>query len=265
MIDSFRAECVQIGTKAKNKKELLREISFLAKNHPSLSQISAGELEKELSDREEIISTGLTNGIAIPHCAFEGIKDFVVGLLIVKDGIDFESLDGEKCKLFFFIIGPKSERNKHIKVLSSISKLSKDKKMIKELVHGDSKESVAQMLILPDEQLELKKTIEKAQFTIHVQNEDIFLDVLEILSSEVEGSVSVIDGDTAGHYLHRLPLFSTFWNENNNDFCKIIMAVIDKRLMNDTIRRINMILPEKENGIMISVSDVIYFDGSINF
>lgn len=265
MIDSFRTECIQIGTSVSNKNEVIKEISALAKKSDILNEISAGEIEKSLLEREELVSTGLSEGIAIPHCSFEGIDRFVVGLLILKEGLDFEALDGEDSKLFFFMVGPKSARNKHIKILSSISKISKDKDLLKRLIQSGTESEVADILIREEEGDIPVSKVEKSQFVIHVQNEELFYDVLEILSSEVEGAVSVLDASTAGSYLHRLPLFSSFWNEKINQFSKIIITVIDKRLMNDTIRRLNMVLPEDGRGIIISVSDILYFDGSIDF
>ncbi len=265
MIDSFKPECIQIGTESKGKRGIIKEISNLAKKSDILKNITSDRIEEALNTREELISTGLSNGIAIPHCSFDEIDRFVVGLLVVKKGVDFDSLDGNQTKLIFFIIGPTEKRNKHIKILSSISKLSKDKNMLDILIQSDSESTISNLLKRPLESEIIPNKIEKSQFVIHIQKEELFLDILEILSSEVEGSVSVIDASTAGSYLNRLPLFATFWNEKVSTFSKIIISVIDKRLMNDAIRRINMVLPEDGKGMIISVNEVIYFDGSIDF
>jgi mannitol/fructose-specific phosphotransferase system IIA component (Ntr-type) len=265
MIDSIRTECIKIGTSASDKADVIKEISLLAKKSDILKNISAGEIEEALIAREDLISTGLSDGIAIPHCSFDGIDRFVVGLLVVNEGIDFEAIDGKDSKLFFFIVGPKTARNKHIKILSSISKISKDKEMLNTLVKSSSESEVGNLLKRQEDNEIPVNKVDKSQFVIHVQNEELFYDVLEILSSEVEGAVSVIDASTAGSYLHRLPLFSSFWNDKVNQFSKVIITVIDKRLMNDTIRRLNMVLPEDGRGIIISVSDILYFDGSIDF
>lgn len=265
MIDSIDKNFIQIETDANNKEELIKEISVMAKRSSILEQISASEIEEALLQREETMSTGLNEGIAIPHCSFEGLKDFVVGLIISREGVEFESIDHQLSHCIFFIIGPQKERNRHIKILSSISKLSKDKKSLAQMLNSDSSESVLKLL-KRDEKIETEEeNREKVQFTLHIQKEELFFDVLEILSSEVEGSVSVLDSSTAGSYLHRLPLFSTFWNEKVSHFSKIIIAVIDKKLVNDTIRRINMVLPQDKKGIIISVCDIFYFDGSIDF
>ena len=265
MIDSLRPECIRIGSNAKNKKELLKEISALACASPIASGLNPDDVEKALNQREELSSTGLGGGLAIPHCSFDNLQDFVVGLIVLKDGIDFDSLDGEDVRLVFFIIGSTAMRNKHIKILSSISKIMKDKELTAGLLAATDPSEISKLLTRDKTETIQVKPFEKCQFTIHIQDEEIFTDVLEILSSEVEGDVSVLESSTAGSYLHKLPLFSTFWNESSKSFSKVIVAVVDKRLMNDTIRRINMVRPAEQGGILISVNDLIYHDGSIDF
>ncbi|MDA3955826.1 PTS sugar transporter subunit IIA [Oceanispirochaeta sp.] len=265
MIDSLRPECIRIGSEAKNKEALLKEISELAQLSPSVQKIDASEIEQSLIKREELCSTGLGSGIAIPHCSLDSISEFTVGLVVLKKGIDFDSLDGEPVHLVFFIIGSAANRNKHIKILSSISKISKDQALYNNLINAVTPGEVRAMLTLEEEENMTNKPVEKCQFILHVQDEEIFSDVLEILSSEVEGDVSVLESTNAGSYLYKLPLFSTFWNDNSKSFSKVIIAVIDKRLMNDTIRRINLVRPVEQGGILISVADLLYFDGSIDF
>lgn len=265
MIDSLKKENIILSADSKNKADLIKEISSIASKSPALSSVGTDMLENSLLQREELSSTGLTDGIAIPHCALDGIEEFTVGLLIHKTGIDFDSIDGKLSHFFFFIIGPSSRRNKHIKILSSISKISKDTALMKALRKVDTGAEAYSLLKIDETESSPVKVREKCQFNIHVQKEELFYDVLEVLSSEVEGALSVIDASTAGSYLHRLPLFSTFWNEKVSHFSKMIIAVVDKPLMNDTIRRLNMVLPDNKEGIIISVTDLVYHDGSIDF
>jgi hypothetical protein len=81
----------------------------------------------------------------------------------------------------------------------------------------------------------------------------------------VEGAVSVLEASSAGEYLHKMPLFSSFWTDADQGFNKIILAVVDKRLVNDAIRRINLVRPSDGTGILITVHDLLYIDGAINF
>ena len=127
LLESLYPECIQIGSKAVDKDGVLWEIAGLAKNNPALAAYSEGELYDALEEREKIGSTGFGEGVAIPHCSLDRLSEFVVGVLIIPGGVEFKSLDGKKTAVFFFIIGPRRERNRHIQLLSSISKLLQQK------------------------------------------------------------------------------------------------------------------------------------------
>lgn len=266
MLTSLQKSCISLGTISKTKDQLLQEISRLAKKSSYLSTIPVEIIEDRLKNREQISSTGLENGLAIPHCSFDELNEFTVGLIIAPNGVGFHSSDGKPSKLIFFIIGPSNQRNKHIQIISSISKLSSDNVLINQLISSESANSAYDLL---QRDLSIKETNWESktycQFTIHIQNEDFFSDVLEVLSSEVEGSISVLETNTAGYYLHKLPLFSTFWSSSVPTFSKIIFAIVNKNLMNDTLRRIKMLKDADKPGMLVTVHDLIYWDGSIDF
>ncbi len=258
MLVSLQRECISLGTNANSKDQILSEISKLAKKSKSLANISHQDIEKKLIDREKVSSTGMEKGIAIPHCSFEELTDFTVGLIIIPKGIDFKSMDDKPAKLIFFIIGPASQRNKHIQIISSIAKLSGDKALISKLLQSKDPDSAFEILQKDIHVKETNLDTEKyCQFTIHIQNENLFTEVLEVLSSEAEGAISVLETNTAGYYLHKLPLFATFWNSSVPNFSRVIFAVINKNLMNDTLRRINLVNENNTPGLLVTVQDII--------
>jgi len=261
-------DCIQIGSSAKDKDNLLKEIAHLAKNNPLLKNHTEKDIFSAIKAREKICSTGFGNDIAIPHCSFDNLNEFVVGLIVIPEGIDFNSLDGQKTKLLFFIIGPKTKRNKHIKILSSISKLMKYEKRIQNIVKIDKKEDLIKYLYSIFEEKELDQIHkEKCILNIFIQNEEYFDDILELVSSTVEGAISVIETNNAGYYLHKLPLFSGFWNDKHKIFMKVITAIVDKEITNDLIRKIHMLGKnmDLEPGILIAAQDLFYSAGSIDF
>ena len=266
MIGSLRLECIKIGTSAQTKEQIIEEIGSLAKQSQILSNIDRKIIEKKLLEREKIVSTGLTNGIAIPHCTFSELDDFVVGLIIIPGGTDYKSYDKKKSNLIFFIIGNEKDHKRHIKILSSISKLSKDTELFNRITNAKEPQDAYNALQSGiDIIVEANGKINKCQFVIHVQKEDLFFDVLEILSSGADGSISVLETTNAGYYLNKLPLFSTFWNDTHKVFSRVIIAVVNSKLMNDTIRRINMVKEKNSDSILVTVSDVLYSEGSIDF
>lgn len=263
----LREECVQVGTKATNKKSILEDIACLAKKSPVLADVSEDTIIQALNDRESIGSTGFGEEIAIPHCVLDDISEFVVGLILVQDGVDFESLDGEPTKFLVFIIGPSSKRNDHIRVLATVSQVLR--------VHGAKEEMLAEknsvairesFLRYSRDEVDTKGHSECCIFHVFVQDEHKFYDLLQVFTTIESCSVSVIEAKDATEFLHKLPLFSSFWSEQRKGFNRIIAATVSKSLANDIIRQINDIAGglDKQSGIMVTVEDVFYAGGTLN-
>ena len=75
----------------------------------------------DVIEREKVMSTGIGNGVAIPHAYTDGVDRLVAGFYRTSDSVDFQALDNEHVDLFFIILGPKDSRRDHIKVLAKIS------------------------------------------------------------------------------------------------------------------------------------------------
>ncbi len=259
--------CITVNPDATDKKGILRVIAETAKNDRVLKKISADEIYSRLREREKLGSTGFGNNIAIPHCSIEGITDFVIGIVIVKGGIDFDSLDGEKVKLFVFIIAPSDKRNEHIHYLSAISSVLKNQAAVEEIIAADSpfkvRESFLRYLTRDDEKKQAK---EYNLLQIITQSEDKFDDIISILMEVKDINISVIESENADKYLHHLPLFSSFWSDSRSGFQKIIIAAIEKYYTNDVLRKINHIidtLPDKK-GILVLMQSIDYSSGSLD-
>jgi hypothetical protein len=78
-------------------------------------------------------------------------------------------------------------------------------------------------------------------FHVFVQREDFFNEILQGFTAAVQGSLLVLDASNAGSYLYSLPLFSALWSEGRTTFNKIIVAVVNKGLSNDVLRRIHFL------------------------
>ena len=268
---SFRPECIQVGSDARNKAEVLGDIAHLAKKSKVLSKMPEKRILDALREREQVGTTGFGGGIAIPHCALDDIDEFVVGLLIAPEGIDFESLDGKKTTTFFFIVGPKSQRNRHIQLLSAISKILKDPDVIQRFLEAFDERQVRQIVeelfrlvdvgVVPGQQKD------RCLFQVFVQREECFEDLLQVFSAAVDGSIAVLETNPAGYYLHRLPLFAAYWTESQKGFCRLILAVVEKDLCNDVVRRIHTVVEDVEDnpGVLITVQELFYSSGSLEF
>ncbi len=268
LAENLSVDQIQVGTSATDKFDVLHEIASLAKKHPALEQYSEEVIFEALDSRERIGSTGFGSRVAIPHCSFDELDRFVVGALIAPSGVDFEALDGRKTEVFFFIIGPQPQRNKHIQILSTISRILESKDFVNQLVAAQDAAAVQSLLaghlsVISREH----QAREKSMFYVMIQKESIFDEILELFASVNEGAISVVETNNASAYLHTLPLYSAFWNESRNRFGRIVIACVDRGICNDVVRRINRIAGniEQESGVMIAIHDLSYVSGSIDF
>ncbi len=267
LIECFRRECVQTGLSASGKDGVLREIARLAKRSDLLEAYGEEQIYRALKDREAVGSTAFGGGIALPHCALKDIEGFIVGLITVPEGVDFESSNGEPTRLITFIIGPKEKRNEHVTLLSAISRVLDNPNAVEELIRADNVEVLTENFLRHHRGHIPHQDRERCLFHVVVQDESVFNDVLQIFSGAVEGDISVIESHNAGHYLDRLPMFAAFWSEHETGFCRVILAVVDKALCNDVVRRINLAVKDLEHrsGVLVTVHELMLVRGSLDF
>jgi PTS system nitrogen regulatory IIA component len=82
----------------------------------------ADELFRRLREREQLSSTGIGSGIAIPHCKMPGLRQAVVAVGLAPQGIEFGAADGQPVRLFFVVVSPEADPAEHLRVLASISR-----------------------------------------------------------------------------------------------------------------------------------------------
>ena len=126
LIDYIKEENILIHDSIKDKDSLLKKIAQTLINNPLLAGMSESEIYQKLIERENITSTGFGNKIAIPHIVLDNLDDFVMGIITIQNGIDFDSIDDKRVHLFFYIIAPKSKRKSHIRFLAQISNVFRD-------------------------------------------------------------------------------------------------------------------------------------------
>jgi nitrogen PTS system EIIA component len=91
------------------------------------AKVNREEVERVLLEREQLQSTGIGDGVAIPHGALPQVDSQVASLLIVPDGLDFAAIDGGKVTILFAVLGPKRATGEHLKTLARVSRLLRNK------------------------------------------------------------------------------------------------------------------------------------------
>jgi PTS system nitrogen regulatory IIA component len=267
LVDVLRKECVVVGAKLNDKAATLREIARVAKLSPIIKDVNEEEILRGLQERESLGSTGFGKGIAIPHCRLSSVSDFVVGLITIPAAVDFEALDGEDVKLLIFIIAPEKESNEHIRLLSAISQILLTPGATEEILAGQTSEAIIESFLRHSRGgVEAAEPGGKNLFHVFIQDKETFRDILSVLAGVASNSLVVLDVENAGAYLSKVPLFAGMWRDNSRRFSRVIIAVLEKGLTNETVRRIESItgnLSERTD-IMVTVQPIFFSAGSLN-
>jgi PTS system nitrogen regulatory IIA component len=115
-----------------------RAISLLSKLLAQGTKLTVEAIERVLTEREQLQSTGIGEGVAIPHGALAQLETQCAALLIAPDGVDFAAIDGEKVTILFAVIGPKRATGEHLKTLARVSRLLRNKSFRDRLVLAPS-------------------------------------------------------------------------------------------------------------------------------
>jgi nitrogen PTS system EIIA component len=133
-----------------SKKRFLTKISeHIAETLPSLS---ADAIYSALLAREQLGSTGIGNGIAIPHCRVTDCTSIIGALVRLDEGIDFDAVDSQQVDLLFVLIVPTEETDEHLRVLSSLARLFHQESFCQALRNASNDQDLYETAIRFDEQ-----------------------------------------------------------------------------------------------------------------
>jgi PTS system nitrogen regulatory IIA component len=125
LTDILSPESITLDLKAEGKRDVLEELCRLLADAKKLPDPEA--LLQTLVDRESLGSTGIGQGVAIPHGKSPAVPAQAAALGLSKKGVDFDALDGEPVYILFLVAAPPDAAGPHLKALAKISRLLKDK------------------------------------------------------------------------------------------------------------------------------------------
>ncbi len=137
-------DCINLHLNGKTKSEIIDEMVEILYSAGKLNDKE--EYKKEILKRESQSSTGLEEGIAIPHAKTSAVKIPSIAFGLSKEGVDYESLDGEPSKLFFMIAAPANASDTHIEVLSKLTTMLLDDDVREKLLNVTEPKEVLQIL-----------------------------------------------------------------------------------------------------------------------
>lgn len=139
-----RAELIFPGLRSADRSGLLHT---LAERLAELGIVKdAQELFDKLWEREQLGSTGIGSGVAIPHCKIGGLDKVVLAIGILEQGIDFGAVDQQPVRLFFLVISPASSPAAHLQCLAAISKWIKVEEQVRRILDLETPDEIHQLI-----------------------------------------------------------------------------------------------------------------------
>jgi nitrogen PTS system EIIA component len=148
--DFLSPQAVVADMQSRTKPEVLRELSAtLARAHPTLKE---DRLVAVLLDREKLGSTGIGEGVAIPHgkLAGMGMEGLQAVFGVSRQGVDFESIDGKPTHLFFALVAPENSAGVHLKALARISRLFKNPRFRAAILEAPTAADIHALIVQED-------------------------------------------------------------------------------------------------------------------
>lgn len=149
LADVLKKESVIPNLTSRNKTELLRELS----EHLTsvYTNINTDRVFNVLLEREKLCSTAVDEGVAIPHGKLSGLSSIIAAFGRSKEGIDFDSLDGNPTHLFILLLAPENSAGMHIKLLAKISRIFKTPRFRSQLMEAKSRDEIYEMITEEDD------------------------------------------------------------------------------------------------------------------
>jgi len=127
IMDFLCKDAIEVDLQATKKKEVLKELIDKLAATKKIKEDGKEKILHALLEREKLGSTGIGQGVAIPHAKTDKLTEIVCAFGTSKKGVEFDALDGEKVYIIFLLIAPQDSAGMHLKVLAKISRLLKDK------------------------------------------------------------------------------------------------------------------------------------------
>ena len=148
--DMLKREFVIKHLKAGNKRDALAELAGIFARGGI--NVDSEAMLHVLLERERLGSTGIGDGIAIPHGKLPGLEETVVSFGRSREGIAFEAMDGKPVHLFFLLMAPENSAGQHLKALAKISRMLKDVNFRKNLLEAKMQEDLFRIIAEKDDE-----------------------------------------------------------------------------------------------------------------
>lgn len=254
---------------ASTKEESLGIMADLLSKNKASGTETVDSLLAGMLGREELGSTGMGNGIAIPHCRLEGMMNFALALTVCDKGISWDSIDGRSVHIICAIAGPLDGTDEHLRLLAGAARVLSNSKARYELLNSKTDFAMRETFLyhLSPVTSQHSKESRKKLLLMVLQEEKVYNDVMELfLEMGVEGAVTV-NSDMMGPMLSNVPIFAGFMDVlgRSRPDPRILLTLIPEEEVGNTVAAVEEITGDLDNhrGACIIVLDTISIRGSL--
>ena len=144
LLDILSADSTLVDLKGETKEDIIAELVDTLAVGDAISD--RDKVLQAVLEREKIMSTGIGDGIAIPHGKSDAVEKLVAALGTQRRGVDFEALDGEPAYVFFLLVSPANVSGPHIKALARITRLLKNDDIKKKLIAAETAAEIIEII-----------------------------------------------------------------------------------------------------------------------
>ncbi len=144
-------DSIRVGLEGSTKTEILESLILTLEDNPAVLDLD--RVREDVLAREGIMSTGVGQGLGLPHAKTSGVSETTAAFAVTAESIDYRAIDQQPVRLIFLLLGPETSRSQHIKILSRISRLMNREQIRESLLEAATPEEVLE--IFSEGELEL--------------------------------------------------------------------------------------------------------------
>ncbi len=144
LADYLDEELILADLQSRNKRDVLTEL--LTPLGHKLPHLDVNKAHTILMERENLGSTGIGDGVAIPHGKMDDLEDIVLIVGRSLEGVDFQALDNQLCHIFFLVLAPEHVAGLHLRILAHVSRLLKDSEFRQAFLNAEGREGLWNLL-----------------------------------------------------------------------------------------------------------------------
>ncbi len=240
IIDYLRPEAIFLKMEGARKKEIIRKILELGSDRGILPREKLDNIYEAIMEREKQSTTGIGNGIAIPHCKSDYLERGVILAATFPNGIKYNSIDGKPVYILFMFIFPGSENKEYLQVLAKVARLLSDENIRNKLILTDTPEEFRNIIAKNDIIPIVKGKEGKYIFILAINDQKKIQNVISNLVEIGAQTSLIIDSETLEKKLaYDIPIFAGLtYFKGKSPYSKTFIGILNNKEQIDYLNQL---------------------------